>query len=341
MRTGSTPPLPHWPASRRVTLVRVFITGAGGFIGRSLAERYRSLGHSVGGCDLVADPDRGVVASDVAQAGAWESALAGADVVVHTAATVSLRTERAHEVWRANVLGTANVVEACARGGVGRLVHFSSVTAFGFSFPDGVEETYPVRFTFIPYPDSKIASEQVVLQAHAAGRVSATIVRPGDVYGPRSRAWAVLPAEHIRARRFSLPGGGRGIFSPVYIDNLLDGVVAAAQSPEAAGEVFTLSDGVGVACREFFAPYAELVGRRLITLPTPVALGAAALVQLAARLRPGDNDINPAAVRYLLRTGTYSNAKARRELGWEPRVGVSEGLARTIAWLREQGYGGG
>jgi nucleoside-diphosphate-sugar epimerase len=126
------------------------------------------------------------------------------------------------------------------RGAEERLVHFSSVTAFGFNFPDGVDEIYPVHNTYVPYPDTKIASEQVVLQAHIEGRIQATIVRPGDVYGPRSRAWAVIPVELIKARRFTLPGGGRGIHSPVYIDNLVDGVVLAAASPDAPGQIFTL-----------------------------------------------------------------------------------------------------
>lgn len=319
--------------------MRVFITGASGFIGRALSARYASDGHEVRGCDLVADPERAVVAGDVSTPGAWQDHAAGCDLVIHTAATVSLRLERPEEVWRANVLGTAHAIDAAARGGVERFVHFSSVTAFGFDFPDGVEETYPVHNTYVPYPDTKIASEQIVLQAHIEGRVSATIVRPGDVYGPRSRAWAVIPVELIKARRFTLPGGGRGIHSPVYIDNLVDGVVLAAAAPGAAGQIFTLSDGVGVPCREFFRPYADLVGRRLMTLPTPVAIGAAAVVQRIARLQPGDNDINPGSVRYLLRRGTYSNAKARTVLGWEPRVGVSDGLARTVEWLRGEGYG--
>ncbi len=319
--------------------MRVFITGASGFIGRALFERYAADGHDVRGCDLVADPARDVVCGDVGQPGAWQDHAAGCELVIHTAATVSLRLERPEEVWRANVLGTAHAIDAAGRGGAGRFIHFSSVTAFGFEFPDGVEETYPVHNTYVPYPDTKIASEQVVLQAHIEGRISATIVRPGDVYGPRSRAWAVIPVQLIKARRFTLPGGGRGIHSPVYIDNLVDGVVLAAASPDAVGQIFTLSDGVGVPCKEFFRPHAELVGRRLLTLPTPVAVGAAAVVQRIARLQPGDNDINPGSVRYLLRRGTYSNAKARSVLGWEPRVGVPEGLERTVAWLRAEGYG--
>ena len=132
--------------------MRVFITGASGFIGRALFERYTADGHEVRGCDLVADPARDVVCGDVGQPGAWQDHAAGCELVIHTAATVSLRLERPEEVWRANVLGTAHAVDAAALGGAKRLVHFSSVTAFGFEFPDGVDETYPVHNTYVPYP---------------------------------------------------------------------------------------------------------------------------------------------------------------------------------------------
>ncbi|MEJ7784233.1 MAG: NAD(P)-dependent oxidoreductase [Solirubrobacteraceae bacterium] len=318
--------------------MRVFITGAAGFLGRALSERYVADGHEVCGMDLVPDSAHDIVAGDVAAAGPWQEHAKGCDLVIHTAAVVSLRTERPREVWEANVLGTLHALEAAERGGAQRFVHFSSVTVFGFDFPDGVDERHPVAPTGLPYPDTKIASEQVVLQAQLEGRVNATIVRPGDVYGPRSRAWALLPAQMIRDRRFVLPGGGRGIFSPVYVDNVVDGVVLAAASPEASGQVFTLSDGVGIANRDFFAPYAELIGRRLLTLPTPIARTLAAGVQRAARSRPGDNDVNPLALRYMLRSGTYSNAKARRMLDWEPRVSLEDGLVRTVDWLSTQGF---
>jgi nucleoside-diphosphate-sugar epimerase len=318
--------------------MRVFITGASGFIGRALCERYAADGHEVRGCDLVEDPARDVVAGDVAEAGPWQDWAEGSELVIHTAATVSLRMERRDAIWRSNVLGTSNAIEAARRAGARRFVHFSSVTVFGLEFPDGVDERYPVHNTFIPYPDSKIASEQVVLQAHLDGLVQCTVVRPGDVYGPRSRVWATIPAELIRQRRFILPGRGRGIHSPVYIDNLVDGVVLAGTSPEAAGQVFTLSDGVGVPYREFFAPYAELIGRKLVLLPTPIALGGAAVAQRLGRLQRGDNEVNPGSARYLLRRGTYSIEKARKVLGYEPRVGVQTGLERTVGWLREQGF---
>lgn len=304
--------------------MRVFVTGASGFLGRGIADRYRAAGAEVRGVDLVADPAFGVVAGDVAERGAWQEAAAGCDLVVHTAAAVTMAGDLAG-VYRANVIGTRNVLEAAERGGASRLLHLSTVVTFGFDFPDGVTERDPVQVTGLPYGDTKVAAEQLLLQAHAEGRVPVTIVRPGDVYGPRSRAWALIPVELLRARRLVVPA--RGVFSPVYVDDLLDGLEAAARGP--AGEVFTLSGGVGVANREFFAPYARFTGRPLPLVPGPVAIAGG---RVAGRL-PGFGEMNAFAARYLDRRGTYSIAKAREVLGWSPKVGVDEGLERTVAWL--------
>ena len=309
--------------------MKAFVTGASGFIGSTLADRLRAEGVEVRGMDLVADPAAGIVAGDVAREGDWQRHAAGCDLVVHTAAVVSLRLTRPGEVWRANVLGTKHALDAAIAGGASRFLHISSVTVFGFAFPDGVDERYAVRPTGVPYADTKIASEQLVLQAHAEGRIPCTIVRPGDVYGPRSRAWAVIPVTLIRSRRFVLPSGGRGIFSPVYVDDLVAGMIAAARTPAAAGNVLTLSGGIGVPNRDFFGRYADALGMRLPTLPAPLARAAARVAR--------DPDVNPRAVDYMLRTGTYSIARARELLGWSPEVGVDEGMERTLAWLREAG----
>jgi len=242
--------------------VKVFVTGANGFIGRAVAERLRSEGAEVGGVDLVADTERGVVAGDVAVAGPWQSAAAGADVVIHTAALVSNAYD-VDESWRVNVLGTRNALDAAATGGIGRFVHISSVRAFSdLGFTDGVDERHPVRPDGNPYVDTKIASEQVVLQAHAAGEVECAVVRPGDVYGPGSRPWTVLPLEIIKARRFLLPAMGRGRFSPVYVDDLVTGLTLAAERPEAAGQVFTIAGSASVPAKEFFGHYFRMLGRR-------------------------------------------------------------------------------
>ncbi len=312
---------------------RVFVTGALGFIGRALADRYAAEGAEVRGVDVRADPDRGVVAGDVAAAGDWQRHAEGCDLVIHTAAVVSMRDDP-EPIWRVNVLGTRHALDAAQ--GAARFLHLSSVTVFSFDFPDGVTEQHPIRANGVPYVDTKVASEQVVLQAHAAGEVECTIVRPADVYGPGSRPWTILPVEEMARGRMVLPAMGRGVLNPVYIDNLVDGIALAAGSAEAAGQVFTVGDGVGVTTREFFGHYAGLLGKKVRVAPTAVVKPLAAL---AMRL-PGDpGELNPAAIDYIARGGTYSIEKARRVLGYEPKVSFEEGMRRTLDWLRAEGYG--
>jgi nucleoside-diphosphate-sugar epimerase len=315
----------------------LFLTGALGFIGRAIADRYAAEGWEVRGVDLTADPERGVVAGDVTRPGDWQDHAAGCEVVVHLAARLGLGGTH-DEYWPVNVLSTRLALDAAVRGGARRFVHTSSIVTFGVDFPDGVAESFPVRPTGTPYVDTKIASEQVVLAAHAAGEVPCTIVRPGDVYGPRSRPWVVLALEAIRAREFALPARGRGIFSPVYVDNLVDGYVLAASAPGAEGQVFTISDGVGVECREFFAHHHRWLGvRGPRTLPTGLALVLAGVNERVRRLAGSETEVTPGAVRYFTRSGTYSIEKARTTLGYEPAVGLAEGLERTRAWAIEAG----
>lgn len=315
---------------------RVAITGAGGFIGTALAARYRALGVEVAGIDMV--PSDGVIAGDICTSGAWEQALAGADLVVHTAAVVS-NTVLAARCWEVNVAGTRRVIEAASRHDVARFVHFSSVRVYSDrEFPDGVTENWPVRPDGHPYVDTKIAAEQVVLQAHAAGEADVTIVRPGDVYGPGSRPWTMIPVEAIRTGQFLLPDRGRGIFSPVFVDNLVDGIVLVGDHPAASGQVFNLSDGVGVSNAEFFGYYHHMLGTRPRYAPAPVARLLFNLAGFVERRRGRPTEATGAAIDYFCRTGTYSIAKARALLGYDPAVDLEEGMQRTEAWLRFEGH---
>ena len=212
-------------------MTKVLITGGAGFIGQALTERLRDAGDEVVGLDMQTDKGAGIVAGDITDTTAGRRAFEGCETVIHTAAAVT-NTATPDFGWRVNVLGTKNVIDAAVAAGAKRFVHFSSVRAFGdLDFPDGVTEEHPVRPDSSVYVNTKIASEQVALQAHAAGRIEVTVVRPGDVYGPGSRPWTILIVEAIRSGQFVLPAMGKGIFSPVYIDNLVDGVAARRHPP--------------------------------------------------------------------------------------------------------------
>ncbi|MDP7724003.1 NAD(P)-dependent oxidoreductase [Mycobacterium sp. TY814] len=319
-------------------MTRIFITGANGFIGRAIWQRWNAAGHRVTGVDIAADPARGVLAGDVSRPGDWQDAAADADWVIHTAALVS-NNPTLDEAWRVNVIGTRNVLDAAARGRCSRFLHLSSVRVFSdLSFPDGVGEHHPVRTDGNPYVDTRVTSEHVALQAHCAGELCVTVVRPGDVYGPGSRPWTVIPIQMIKANRFVLPAMGNGVFSPIYIEDLVEGIVAATESPAAAGQVLVLSGGVGVRCRDFFGHYYRMLGKRgPVVVPTPVALSLAHGMRAVSRITGEDSEASATSVRYLARTGTYSIAKARKLIGFQPKVALPEGMRRTRTWLATEG----
>lgn len=310
------------------------ITGAAGFLGTAFRQALHDRGWDVHGVDVRPGPR--VTVGDISRPGAWTSVFDGADLVVHAAAVVTETGDPA-TFWRVNVEGTRTVLEEAARAGVGRVLHVSATAVLGREFPDGVDEQGPVRMTGNPYTDTKVAAEHQALLAAAAGRVPVTVVRPGDVYGPHSQSWTVRPVELMRRGVFVLFDGGRGIVSPTYVDDAVDGALAAALSDDAVGEVFHITGGRGVPASEYFGAYARMLGTRLRSLPASAAAALTFPVTLVSRAVGWHPPMSPRAVEYVTHPGTYSIAKAEQVLGWSPTVSLDEGMARTEEWLRETG----
>lgn len=322
---------------------RAFVTGANGFIGRALMLRLALSGIDSCGVDLQADPARHVVAGDISREGFWQQQASGCDLVFHTAAVVSnAAPEEEHR--RISVAGVRHVLDAAVKAGATRVVHVSSIAAYGLDFSSERREDDVISvFSGFPYCDAKAASEHPVLAAHAAGEIEATIIRPGDVYGPGSRPWVLIPLALMRKRQFVLPLGGEGLFSPVYIDNLLDGMLAAATRDNAAGQIFNITDGVSVSCREFFSWHHRWLGRGGAPLAIPglvpqrITQGAVGVADaLLNRWLKQGTEISPGSFAMLSRRAGYSIEKARQRLSYEPVIPLADGMKRTEAWLRAQ-----
>lgn len=317
----------------------VFITGANGFIGRALLNRYRDLGCEVRGMDIKADPDANVVAGDLTQPETWAHHASGCDLFINTAAVVSLAAD--WQTYRHGSLqGVRCALDVAIAGGAKRFVHLSSIAALGYDYPDGADEKTPtVIGEHYRYGVAKAGSEHLVLAAHAAGEIECTIIRPGDVYGPGSRAWLIEPLKMARKGQLILPDGGQGIFTPVYIDDLLDGAMLAAGLAQGAGHIFILWGGEAITCREFFAHHWRWAGRkgypRTLPLKAAVAL-TTALWTLNQRLGRQD-EATPDAMLMFARKGAFDGSKARERLGFAPKVTLEEGFKRSEAWLKSIG----
>ena len=315
---------------------KIFITGALGFVGRALAARYRELGAQTCGLDVRADADWNVVAGDVSKPESWQDHANGCDLVIHTAAIVTNNVTR-EEAWRVNVLGTRRVMDTSIRAGVKRFVHISSLAAMRFNLEDQADESAPVMPTGNPYVDTKIASEQVVLAAHAAGEMNCTIIRPADVYGPSSRPWTIIPVQMIKKGLFLLPAHGQGIFRAIYIDDLVNGVMLAAEKDEGIGQIFILGGEKKLTCETFFGHYYRMLGKgKPRTMSTSTAVAIAEIGRAIFKALGKPTELGRGAMEMLSKKKTVCNEKAHRLLGWYEQVTLEEGMRRTEEWLRKQ-----
>jgi nucleoside-diphosphate-sugar epimerase len=323
---------------RRFEGRRAAVTGAGGFIGNAICRRLAVEGAEVRGLDV--DPaaagrvkmaEAAFVEADVGDREALGAALEQVDLVVHTAAQVR-DWGSMDEFVRVNVAGTANVIDACAEVGADRVVHVSSVVVYGYESRSEQDEMAFRRVHGIPYIDTKSASDRL------ACRGGAVVIRPGDVYGPGSVPWTLRPLQLAQHGQLAVPGRGEGLMLPLYIDDLAEAVVLSLAEGK-AGEAYTVwDDRVRVTFEEHFNRLAGFAGgREARRLPRPVLELSGMAAERWAKLRGKPPAFTAGAVTFIDRRGTVSVAKARDQLGWEPRVSYEDGMRRTHEWLRGEG----
>jgi nucleoside-diphosphate-sugar epimerase len=326
---GQTPVLPR----------AVFITGANGFIGRVLLNRYKALGVEVRGMDIKADPAANVVAGNLTDPDTWAAHAKGCDLFINTAAVVSLTAD--WQTYRdVSVKGVRNCLDVAIAGGAKRFLQYSSVACLGWQFPDQTDEKACVVIgPDYRYGVAKGASEHAVLAAHASGEIDCTIIRPGDVYGPGSRAWISVPYEMCKAGKMVLPAHGQGIFSPVYVDDLVDGTLLAVGLPEGRGQIFILSGGIPMTCLDFFTNHWHWAGRKgqPRTMSTGTAVFITRILQTVNRWLKRQDEASPDAMYMFARSGDFSIAKAQRLLGYQPKMDLATGLKNSENWMRETG----
>jgi len=317
----------------------VLVTGATGFIGSHLALRLAGQGASVRGMARSAAQgkwlsDRGVqiVEGDLTDPDSLRRAARGCSIVFSIAGwTGRPRTREAP--WRVNVDGTRALVEAAIEAGARRVVHTSSVAAHGPVAEGVVDETGPLRATDA-YGASKARSESIVFGC--GDRIEPVVLRPAQIYGPRGRTWTT---GFFTAVRFGLPlliDGGHGSFHPCYIDNLVDAYLLAAVQPGAVSQAFTIFDQV-TTWREFVDYYARMAGRPARSVPAWTARIGVRLLPVWSALTRQPPIATPDMLSFVLGHYRYSSDKARRRLGWSPRVSLDEGMRRVEVWLREAG----
>ena len=331
---------------------RSLVTGACGFVGRHLTRRLVERGDTViatdiGSPDALSDVASRItfVQADLRDADAMKKLCADVDVVFHCASVVHTNATMEALVWDINYGGTMNVNKACMHAGGPRIVYVSSASAVyeGKDVENGDERLPYSSISQASYADSKIAAEKATLEAAKRGEILACSLRPHVIFGPEDQR--LMPNIVLRARQ------GRLIFSVgrkpklsdfTYIDNLIDALLLADEAlvnkpDEVNGEAFFITNGEPM-------PFWDFVGAVLAEMQLPpiraampyhIAYAAAAVAEGIDALRGGKlgtaNGLSRFAVRYMCTHHYFSIEKARRVLGYEPKVSVREGITRTIA----------
>jgi nucleoside-diphosphate-sugar epimerase len=324
--------------------MRALVTGANGFVGSTLCRKLVERGDTVRGL-VRQTSDLSLIAGlpverCVGSLDDWESLNAAArevDVVYHLAGAVSDWGTLAH-FRRINVEGTRCVLEAAVANKVGRFIYISSTAVHGFPNAQDMDETWPQPETPFPYSRSKQEAEALALSYHSRGETQVVVVRPGDIYGPGDRVVLQRLSGLLDVGAVPLIANGARLGALTYVENLGDGLILAGTVEHAAGEAYIVTDGVKVTWREYAEKLSGALG-----VPSPrLSIGSTVAGALAAMLESAYRLLGvrarPPLTRYLVKHLStdyhFRIDKARRELGYVPRVGLDEALERTAAWYR-------
>ena len=323
---------------------KVLLTGATGFIGGYVAKRLlaekgvvvRALARNPDKAEPLLKTGVEVVKGHLGDDAALERAVGNCSIVIHAAAQVASVPSRETFV-ESNVEGTEKLLRAASAAGVKRFVHMSSIAVFGLPLSGEIDDHSPRAICGDPYCDTKYLAEEAVFRYGDERHLPVVILRPSGVYGPGSTHWSVVPLKRVKKGKMFLVNGGRGLLNYVYIDNLVDAILLAAEGQRAPGEAFIVNDGA-TTWQDFFSAYARMAGKDGIP---SVPLWAARLWvhwrNLIAAIRGETSRVPPNALAFLVGSPVYRQTHIERTLGHRSRVNLQEGLRRTEAWFRETG----
>ncbi|MDD2557013.1 MAG: sugar transferase [Desulfuromonas sp.] len=326
-------------------MAHVLVTGADGFIGKSLCLRLeqehvvrRSVRRHAPENDCL--PVENVAAiGDIDAVTDWGAALAGVEVVVHTAARVHImkeeRADPAAQFQRVNTAGTLNLARQAAVAEVRRFIFLSTIKVNGEQSVAG----QPFNATDCPAPEdpyavSKHAAEKGLQQLGAETGMEIVIIRPPLVYGAGVKGNFATLIKLIE-KRVPLPLGAiHNKRSLVGLDNLVDLIATCIKHPAAANQIFLAGDGEDLSTSELLRRLAQALGKAPLLLPIP-----ATFLEFGAKLLG-----KQAVAQRVLGSLQVDICKARDLLGWTPPVNVDEGLRRAVgscsqspcSYLREQ-----
>ncbi len=331
--------------------MRIFLTGATGFLGGYVAESCVEQGFQVRalvqpGWDTSALEALGVEIrhGDLCNKPSLQDGLEGCDLILHTAAKVGDWGEW-DEFYQANVLGAQNLYDAAVTVGVPRAVHVSSTAVYGkdLILQGAVDETMgPLELDDMPtwysYGRSKLLGESLAMEYHNRGQLQVSVIRPGWVYGPRDHARLGKLLTMLKRGQAKLIGDGTNEVMLTYVTNVADAVLLAGTHEAAPGEAFNVSNDGCISQREYFNALSEEVGAKPVRkmIPFKNAYCIASALESGYRLLRIKRSplITRQSVSLVGLSHRFRTEKIAGALGWQPQVKFDTAIERIGDWWR-------
>jgi nucleoside-diphosphate-sugar epimerase len=325
--------------------MEVLITGGNGLLGRHAASALQERGDSVRvlalpGEDASPMEEHGVPVhrGDIREPDTLIDAISGVDAVLHLAGMMG--------VWRpladyhaVNVTGTENVCRAALAHGA-RVVHVSSWTVYGMGLGAPAREDFPLTPFREPYAITKAVGDLTVQRMIAEDGLPAVIVRPGTFFGPGDRLHFGRMADRLRAGKGVIVGAGDNVLPFVYVTDVVHGLLLALDEERALGQAYNITTDRPLTQEQLLRAIAQEIGVSSPRVHAPYgALYAAGYVaERVAKLTRSQRQpvVTRLGVKLFGTDNRHAIDKARRELGFTPRVGLEEGVQLAARWYRAQ-----
>jgi nucleoside-diphosphate-sugar epimerase len=325
--------------------MKILITGGTGFTGKALVKRLLDMGHEVVALDYkeglktqeLRDWGAEVVLGSVTDMEVVRRAVQGVEVVHHVAAAfreMDVPESYYHEV---NVGGTRNVLQAALDAGVRKVVSCSTCGVHGNVDHPPAGEDAPIQPADY-YQRTKYEAEPIALEFSQKG-LDTVILRPAAIYGPGDPERFFLIFKRVAKGTFPMFGNGKTLYHPLYIDNLVDAFILAMEPGKGSGEAYLIAD-------EQFLEIEDLVRRvgkaldvdvKIPHLPVWPVVAAGHVMEKVCKPFGVVPPLFPRRVDWYRQNRAFKIDKAKRDLGYQPKVGIDEGLRRTAQWYRQEG----
>lgn len=326
--------------------MRVLVTGGTGFTGKALVKRLLDEGHQV----VALDYKEGLRTQELQQWGAEvvigtvidrdvvKKCMKGVEVVHHLAAAFREMNVPNEYYWNVNVGGTRVCLEEALAAGVKKFVYCSTCGVHGnIDNPPGGEDA-PIQPADY-YQRTKYEAEPIVTEYNKKG-MKTVILRPAAIYGPGDPERFMMIFKRVAKGRFPMFGSGRTLYHPLYIDNLVDAFMLAMDPEKGNGQAYLIADEEYFGIEELVKRVAKAlnVDVKIPHYPVwPVVIAGHLCEKICKPLRITP-PIFPRRVDWFRQNRAFKIDKAKRELGYQPRIGIDEGLRRTAEWYRKEGY---